>query len=216
MKKIIMAVTMALAVGAQADFYINFYAGYGFSKDYASDPSGNIPLLADGEQAMVQIIYAGDNGEPDYMSVVSNGSGDVFALSAAGGVYGDDVVIDSFSTVPADLGAGNWSEFALFSKTIQKPYMGNGLVYGRIYSATGMEWFQSAVLLATDFDMAAIPPSPPETFRLDNGSVDGVTPAFVGLQPNGDVYSGVIPEPATLELMGVLASGVFAFRRIFR
>ena len=162
MKKVVLLAVAVSASAAWADFYINFHAGYGFSVDPVSDPTGNIPLLAEGERATVQLIYAGANGVPDFDSAAANAAGGTtYTLSAPYAVAGDDVLLAQFLTDPAT-SSNSWSRYAIFQKNVRAPYRGSGLVYGRIFNAAGTEWFQQpGVFAASDVPVDAVPPPAP-------------------------------------------------------
>ena len=210
MKKVIVVTAAALvAVAAQADFYALVDAGYGFSLDYAGHSDGSIPLLQDGQQATVQLIYAGANGVPDYLQVNPNGTGgNDYLLPADLSAQGDDQIIATYLTPVANSAAGDWSEYGLFTELVDAPYVGNGAVYARVFDANKTVYFQQAVLQAKNLDPNGTPAPTPDKYNADN--VTG--PAFAGLQPNGD-NNATIPEPATFGLLGVAGLGLFLARK---
>ena len=206
-KTMVVALVVSAAAFVQADYLLNIKAGYGFSSDYANDPSGATPLLLNaGDQARVEFYYAGANGQIDFDQVNPGNatSGTDYLLNHVGAT-GDDVLIGSWLT-DANTQDGA-TEYAPFNFDVQEAYLGE-TVFARVYDVGAQNgdgfFFQSATFTAHDLT----PPAAPEAFQVDNDP----NPAFAGLQANGDVYA-VIPEPATFGLMGVAGLGLFLARK---
>ena len=205
-KMIIMAAMATVALSASADFYVNYATVFGISAGADIDPIGNAPLLANGEQARVQLIYAGADGIANYLSTEDQGGGIFkYNLGSAGGVYGDDVVLADFMS-PVAISGDGFTEFGIFQQLVQSAFLGAGEVSGRIYNGDESVFFQGHIQTMTD----KIIGSPPPTQELYNLGENGT--AFAGQDAAGNVYQ-VIPEPATLGLMGVAGLGMFLARK---
>ena len=188
MKKIMMTGLAAMAAFVvQADIYSNFGSSFGVaSSDEVS------PLLGDGQQALVQLIYAGGNGIIDGIAGIG------------GSVTGDDVVLFEGLTPVAT--AGDFSfEYGLFGFVVG-PIAGytGGSVYGRIFqdssAALGSWYYEGHVQILGDFVQSGPLGPPAESYDLGLG--DAVS-----------VNQQVIPEPATIGLMGIAGLGMFLARK---
>lgn len=195
MKKIMMMALVAGLVGAaQADYYINFSSYWGNTID-GGDFLPNI-----GDQATVQLIYAGANGIADY------GNGDVIDASVDTDLLaGDDVLL--YSGIFENTG-GLYEESAAGSFGVfdGAAFLG-APVYGRIFNSSapgdGDRFYVGSVANLNDLDSGAEPPPVPDNYDL-------VGPG-VGLSPNAT--GTVIPEPATIGLMGIAGLGLYLSRR---
>ncbi len=190
-KNVVLAMAVMMAVGAQADFYINFFSSFGiYDKDGGA---GIIPSI--GDTATVQLIYAGVDGVANEFAP---GQLDIGAL-----ITGDDQLVwsGSFQNTGAlfeDYAAGN---FAI----IAEPFLGNGMIYGRIFNsgsiAVGDNYYIGHVLTAANLNPAGDPPPAADNYDL-------------GLAADGVAAMGtVIPEPATIGLMGIAGLGMFLARK---
>lgn len=141
-----------------SDFNINFFSSYGF---YNQD--GLSPLLPNvGDGALVQLVYAGENDQIDEITD--------YELST-----GDDVVISSFEVIND---GSEFSEYAFGTYgTVTSPYLGNGYVYGRVFSdllpIVGTSYYVGSLFQAIDMDLDVVPPFVPESYNLggDNGGI---------------------------------------------
>ena len=196
MKKVVavLALTM-VGMAAHADFYINFKSSFGIYNE-AGD-AGIIPNV--GDQALVQLIYAGANDQPDYASGTD--------LSVGSLIAGDDVLL--WQGVFTNNG-GAYEDYAsgTFNSSVIEDYQGNGIIYGRIFSGLGEvgdTYYQGDLFTANNLDPNGEPPPTPDDYDLG------------GAQDNQKADDGtVIPEPATFGLMGVAALGLFLARKKVR
>jgi hypothetical protein len=148
-----------LISNASAEFYVNFYSSYGiFGPDGVS---GIIPN--DGDTALIQLLYAGEN---DVIDDITD-----YNLST-----GDDVVLDSFEYT------NNGSAFAEYVEgvygSVIAPYLGNGYIYGRVFSSLvpslGDSYYVGSLVQAPDIDTSEIPPPLPFSYNLGNNQNDQV------------------------------------------
>lgn len=209
MKKASIVLVLAmLGAVAHGDYLVQLQATYGYSSDYANDPSGLTPMLLNaGDRALVQLYYVGANGVKEYNEAapLNSTGGTTFTLLSTAGVYGDDVLVGGFLTAPNTQNGA--SEYAPFGQVLQSAYLGAN-VYARIFDVGAQSgngfFFETGIFTLND----KLPPAAPDIRDLDNAGAGG----FAGLQPNGDVYQ-VIPEPATIGLMGIAGLGMFLARR---
>ncbi len=198
MKKALIATVALMAAGAvQADvFAITFGSSFGIYGETGT--AGIYPN--DGDQGLIQLVYAGANGVADYDAPNTLSLESLVVGSGAG----DDIVL--WETIwTANGSSGDFSDFASGTYgNIIAPYLGTGVVYGRIFTGTGKagdKWYEGA--LQAMGDKPSDPPPTPELYDLGGGAdlqmVDGATV--------------VIPEPATFGLMGVAALGMFLARK---
>ena len=192
MKKVIAVSMVAVlaVVGAQADIYTGFGSSYG-----VVDVDNVTPLLGNGEQALVQLIYAGVNG------VIDGPAG------IGGAVSGDDIILFAGLTDPAVAGDFN-TEYGLFG-TVVGPVAGfaGGNVYGRMFqddaASASSYYYEGHVQLMSDFVQSGPLGPPAESYDIGQG-------AFAVADQQ------VIPEPATIGLMGIAGLGMFLARRKVR
>ncbi len=153
MKKLItcLSLLMLVAISVSAEFYVNFYSSYGiFGPD---GESGIIPN--DGDTALIQLLYAGEN---DVIDDITD-----YNLST-----GDDVVLDSFEYT------NDGSIFAEYVTgvygSVIAPYLGNGYIYGRVFSSLvpslGDSYYVGSLIQAPNIDTSAIPPQLPSSYNL--------------------------------------------------
>lgn len=189
MKKLrITAIFVVLTISSSADIFISFYSDFGIGD--ASDPTGYTPLLAAGEQALVQLIYAGENG------VIDGPAG------IGGAVYGDDVILSQILTPPAVTG-DNLTEFGIWTQ-YNVTYSGalSGNVYGRLFQDASASastcYFEGHMQVASNLSPGL---DTPEGYDLGQGL--GAT-ASIGW---------CVPEPSTIGLFGIGGFGVWFCRR---
>jgi hypothetical protein len=189
MKKNIVIVTMlALATIASADIFVSLTSSFGISD--GGDASGNTPLLAAGEQARVQLIY--------------DANGDGVGQAAIGAVLsGDDVEVANFLT-PAAVAGDFYREFGVWDQVnLTQLGAAGGTVYARIFQDSSVgagSFYYEDSFVASDLNTATTPPPTPELFDVGGGGVALAS-------------STVIPEPATIGLLGIAGAGLFAARR---
>ena len=189
MKKMLTIVAFVAAASvASADFNINTFSSFGI---YNADGTAGI-LPSTSSSALVQLVYAGGTGI-DTGAVQLDGST----------VGGDDVVVAS--TVWSGSGSAFEDYAAGTYGTLTGAYQGAGDVYVRIFdSATlnaGDRYYVGHLFTAADQNLGATPPPTPESYDLGQGA---------DLQ----LASGtVVPEPATIGLLGIAGIGLFAARR---
>ena len=192
MKKLIIALVATAAV-AHADITVNLYTGYGFTDDSNADSV----LLNTGETATIQLINAGANGAADAVT------------AAGGGMFGDDVLIDTISITASADAAADFTGYAYMAgTTIEEAGTAGANVFARIYqgsTAVGSLYYDGAIVAIPNVNLAGVPP--PTSTSYNFGGNCGVE---VGS------FATVIPEPATIGLMGIAAAGLFTARRKVR
>ena len=171
MKKIISYIfsfLLLISSIAFSDFNINFFSSNGF---YNQD--GLSPLLPNvGDGALVQLVYAGENGQIDEITD--------YELST-----GDDVVISSFEVIND---GSEFSEYAFGDYgTVTSPYLGNGYVYGRVFSdllpIVGTSYYVGSLIQAIDMDLDVVPPFVPESYDL-GGENGGIASSVLNFETN--------------------------------
>lgn len=185
--KIAILAAVAFASVSMADFYINFAVPYGItaidSGEFIDSSSGTATLV---------LYSAGANGVADFES------GGKVALGGA--ASGDDTVLGSYTFTAS---GGTYDGFVSGAgSNIQAAFGDAGLVFGRVIQGTaqaGDEVATGSVGTFSDLDLSGTPP-PPENYFVDGGT---------GLQAS----TTVIPEPATIGLLGIAGAGLFAARR---
>ncbi len=192
MKKLIIAL-VATATIAQADISVNLFTGYGFSDNSNADAV----LLNSGETATIQLINAGANGAADAVT------------AAGGGMFGDDVLIDTITVTATASGAADFTGYAyLAGSTIEESGTAGANVFARIYQGStgaGSLYYDGAIVAVPNVNLAGVPPPTSTSYNFGgNGGVE------VGS------FATVIPEPATIGLMGIAAAGLFSARRKVR
>lgn len=196
MKKIAVAIVVgAMAFTAMGDYVVNvFHPGYFEAIDGTGDLSK--PFLPnDGDTALIQLFWAGSDG------VANNLGGDT--LNPGGLGVGDDVLIGT-ATYVSD---GNPpSAYAPISVDIQGAagvFLGAD-VFARIFNTVdaslGSTYYEGTVQAVSDLDPNTSPPPLPSGYQL--------APAAIN-KPFGTV----IPEPATIGLMGIAGLGMYLARR---
>ena len=190
MKKLIIALVATAAI-AHADISVNLFTGYGFTDN------GGL-LLNTGESALVQLINAGANGAADAVT------------AAGGGVFGDDTLISTITITASADPANDFTGYAyLAGTTINEAGTAGANVFARLYqdstASAGSLYFDGAIVAAGNVDLGAVPPPTPTSYNF-GGNSGADTSSF----------ATVIPEPATIGLMGIAAAGLFSARRKVR
>ncbi len=193
MKKLIIALVATASI-ASADITVNLFTGYGFLDNDNADQV----LLNTGETALIQLINAGANGTADAVT------------AAGGGMFGDDVLIGSLSITATANGAADFTGYAVVSGTTFEEVGTNGAdVFARIYqdstASVGSLYYDGAIVVAPNENLAADTAPTPASYNFGGNS--GVETAD---------FATVIPEPATIGLMGIAAAGLFTARRKVR
>ena len=192
MKKLIIALVATAAI-AHADITVNLFTGYGFTDNSNADAV----LLNTGETATIQLINAGANGAADAVT------------AAGGGMFGDDSLIDTISITATASGAADFTGYAYMAgTTIEEAGTAGANVFARIYqggTSVGSLYYDGAIVAIPNVNLAGVPPPTPTSYNFGgNGGVE------VGS------FATVIPEPATIGLMGIAAAGLFTVRRKVR
>ena len=189
MKKLLI-IMLAVASVASADIFVNVFTDYGFE---AND--GGVALNSD-ESARIDLLYVGANGAIDAVT------------GAGGGAFGDDVLLGTFNFTN---NGGTFDADAYFTsgeiQSADSSVTGASdyNVFGRIYqssSAAVNTWYYEGSIAATPNVTLGTTPAPISTgYQIDVG---GTATAF---------NQQVIPEPATIGLLGIAGAGLFAARR---
>lgn len=186
MKKLVIAL-VALTTVAQASIYINFNTGFGI---YAND--GASAFLSQDEVATLSLVRV--TGARD-IAVTSGGTVDVSAISLV-----DDVAVDTW-TITGD--SASFTDYLYGSRSIDEAAEAGGDFYVYALNADSSLIYAEATLSGHDVNSGDVPAPTPTTYQFgDPGS--------------GGVAASVIPEPATIGLMGIAAAGLFTARRKVR
>lgn len=192
MKKIITIAIFAVASVASADIYFTATVGWGIY-----NAAGTAGLLGNEQEALVQLIYAGSDG---VLQADAAGVGGTLSSTDA-----EELIIGTGSfTSNADAEADFSAYLTGYTQNFQSSAQDGGSVVIRVFAdssaAQGSSYYQSDIYVAAD-TVLGNPPGPP-TDEFDFAAVDG-------LVANGTV----IPEPATIGLLGIAGAGLFAARR---
>ncbi len=197
-KTIVMLAAVALVSGVYADIFANPFFGYGVG---GNGNGGGIVNNTQGTLIVMQVINGGGDGL-DYVApgiVNYNQPGGVFDLA------GNDSLIGTvFGTVSATPG----SDYSDFGTLIAGSVGGFGTpwvadTYVRVSGIGQNDWVWESAVAFTDGDY-----SDPKTLP-ENVDVDG----SVAVSADGSVTVNVIPEPATIGLMGIAGLGLFLARK---
>ena len=190
MKKLLVIAMVGLVGAASADYFVNYSSYWGNTVDGA-------PMLPNvGNTATVQLLYAGANGVADE---TEPGKLDLSLIA------GDDVLL--YSATFENTG-GAYEEFAAGTYgTFDGAAFLGGAIYGRIFNSAapgaGSRYFIGDVITALDLDSGASPAPTPTKYDMVAASVGA----------SGEAAGVVIPEPATIGLMGIAGLGMFLARR---
>ena len=208
MKKILLALA-ALAVATATSFAgvgINWYNDYGVYDHNAVDLSGATGAIGDNYAVTWQLIYAGADNQADLPGTSLGGAG------IADDYVTDDDVVWGSRIIPIGGGAAgdgsSWNEWLLNaggdSVYQDLAWSTAGFVYQRIFEnpVQANAWYFQTDLTAIDLSFTGGTSSPVD-FSADGG---------VGIQPDQQVPSAPIPEPATMALLG-LGALTMAIRR---
>lgn len=195
MKKLgIITVVAAMAVAAQADFYVNVFSTYGI---YDSAGVGGI-IPGVGDQAIIKIYTTA--GAP-----ADGGSLDLSLEAAGESMLAPEGIFVNTGGLYEDYAGG------LLLEAGQAPYANGGNLFARIFTdkngngvvEAGDNFYTGHVQVMTDLVVGSPPPTP-ESYNLGEGLL-------------GQAAAGVvIPEPATIGLMGLAGLGMFLARRKVR
>lgn len=188
MKKLIVTLTALAVVGvAQADIYANLSAGFGIGGNGAA---GGIVDPIDGTTVQLVLIGGGGDGL-DYI----NGN----QINVAG-FTGNDTLLGLISTVVT----GSGSDFSDWAGTINGDITAPNAAdtWIRVMGVQNGDWVYEQAISFADLDPTD-PLQLPEAIFFDNGGAGGTA--------DGSVT--VIPEPATIGLMGIAGLGMFLARK---
>ena len=196
MKKIaVTIIASAMAFSAAADYVVNvatpgYFEGLGGTGDLSTP---FLPNLND--TALVQLYWVGGNGTAD------NLGGNTLN---PGGIAGDDELIGSF-TFLNDGAIGN-EQYAPVNDIITgaPAYYPGADVFARIFNtidaSAGSYYYEGTIQQVASLDPGASPPPLPAAYDL-------------GLPAVNVAFGLVVPEPATIGLMGIAGLGMFLARR---
>lgn len=207
MKKVLLGSMILLAAVsfASAGVAINWTTFYGAYDHNAADLTGGSNALLDSYSAIWQLIYAGVNNvaDPADWAQVGGAKGDY--------VTGDDVVWGQ-RDIPQGGGTAadgtvwnNWMNITGGDPNcVDWAWNTPGSVYMRLFEGTpGPEtWYFESELVTLDTTKGE--GGQPQTFYLDTGDS--------GFQPTQQ-FPPVIPEPATMSLLGLGALALAIRRR---
>jgi len=195
MKKLIIALVAITSI-ASADLFINLKTSYGFT-DLSN--GADATLLNVGETALIQLIDAGSDG--------------IDAVTAAGGgMFGNDVLLHDLEITATSDHVNDFTGYAFISAesvSIDNEDTNSANVFARIYkdstASAGSLYYDGAIVVIPGVTFGSVPP--PTATAYDFGGLSGV---------DAESFATVIPEPATIGLLGIAAAGLFTARRKVR
>jgi hypothetical protein len=185
MKKLIIAVLVAGVTVANADFFVNFFTGDGVSN------AGGTAGVLDGQASGIAVLYyAGANG-------VADGSVDTSLTS------GDDVILWQGAFANDNVAAFTDYAVGVYNSSLTASYQGGGQIFGRIFtgSTQGSAFYTGDIVVANDLDPTSEPAPTADNYNLSSDYTSALA------------SETVIPEPATIGLLGIAGAGLFAARR---
>ena len=192
MKKVIVALAaMALVGGAYADIYANLSAGYGIGGNGAN--FGIVDPI-NGTQIVLQLIGGGGDGlsyEPGSQ------------VYADGTMSGNDTLLATLTAFVTSGGADYSDYAATLNGDVVAPDTPDTWI--RVSGVVAGDWVYEQAISFASLN-SSDPLVLPEAIFFDNAGAGGVA--------DGSVT--VIPEPATIGLMGIAGLGMFLARRKVR
>lgn len=192
MWSVFVAVTIVVVVQADYHFWYNSRGGIHTGDNIS-------PILPDiGDEAIVQLFYAGDNGVADF-----DAEGMVDPFNPAG----DDILMWQGRFVNT-LGSSWGEDYAAGSYVYTRaPYSDDGLIFGRLWVVDRLGTsepcgYQGHVQQMSDLNPERVPPPVPEIYNLGEDQLAGL-----------NLFC--IPEPASIGLVGVFSGLVYFAKRIF-
>lgn len=145
---------LSISMPVKSEFYINYFSGYGI---YGPDGSNGL-IPQEGDTALIQLMYAGENNQVDEITD--------YNLST-----GDDLVLGSF-TYTND--GSDYSEFVEGTYgTLTSSFLGDGYIYGRVFGnlipTAGTPYYIGHLLQASNLDLDVVPPVTPQVYNLGQG-----------------------------------------------
>ena len=186
---------VAVTTIAQADVAVNYFTAYGFT-DVSN--GADALFLNTGETALIQLINAGANATADAVT------------DAGAGMFGDDILITSFTYTASATPAADFTGYAYDEgRSLTGSFSGGANIFARIYqdstASVGSLYYDGAIVAAADSNPPTGTPPAPTAYNFGGNTGTDVAD-----------FATVIPEPATIGLLGIAAAGLFTARRKVR